>query len=86
MHTRCKSDIFRPKHRVDHFITTTYQLHHVLFSSKEPRGFRTTSKDPSWSQAMHDELRALHDQEPWDLVPHPSSLNIVGSKWVSYHI
>ncbi|XP_023763022.1 uncharacterized mitochondrial protein AtMg00820-like [Lactuca sativa] len=82
MHTHSKSIIFRPKHRADISITTTCRLHNALFSAKEPRGFKTASKDPSWSQTMHDELRALHEQNTWDLVPRPSSSNVVGSKWI----
>jgi hypothetical protein len=31
---------------------------------------------------MKDELTALHQQHTWDLVPHHSSMNIVGSRWV----
>lgn len=49
-------------------------LNHVLS--------KTAIRDPSWFQAMQDEISTLHDNHTWVLVPRPSHCNVVGSKWV----
>ena len=34
---------------------------------------------------MKDELQAVHNNNTWELLPQPSKINVVSSKWV-YHI
>ncbi|XP_014490623.1 uncharacterized protein LOC106753333 [Vigna radiata var. radiata] len=82
MVTRAKSGIFRPRHFAD---ITTYQpssLLYALVTTSTPKGFKSAAKHPGWLDAMHKELLALHSNNTWDLVPHPSNTNIVGAKWV----
>ncbi|KAI3694073.1 hypothetical protein L1987_77032 [Smallanthus sonchifolius] len=82
MTTRAKDGIFKPKHFSHLAPLTTHPLHHSLFSSHIPKGIKTALKNPKWIQAMHDELKALHANQTWTLVPRPTSTNIVGSKWI----
>ncbi|XP_022003631.1 uncharacterized mitochondrial protein AtMg00820-like [Helianthus annuus] len=82
MTTRAKDGIFKPKHFANLSQTTTHPLHHSLFSSHIPKGIKTALKNPKWIQAMHDELKALHANQTWTLVPRPASTNIIGSKWI----
>lgn len=36
-------------------------------------------------KAMKDEYDALVENKTWDLVPHPSNVNIIQSLWISRH-
>ena len=31
---------------------------------------------------MKEEIKALHDNQTWDLVPRPTNTNVISSKWV----
>ncbi|WVY92073.1 hypothetical protein V8G54_037587 [Vigna mungo] len=78
--TRAKSGIFRPRHFAD---ITTYQPFSLLcamLTTSTSKGFKFAGKHPGWLDAMHKELLALHSNNTWDLVPCPSSTNIVGTK------
>ncbi|MFS7939299.1 putative RNA-directed DNA polymerase [Helianthus anomalus] len=82
MTTRAKDGIFKPKHFSHLAQLTTHPLHQSLFSSHIPKGIKTALKNPKWIQAMDDELKALHVNQTWTLVPRPTSTNIIGSKWI----
>ncbi|GFS29102.1 hypothetical protein Acr_00g0005400 [Actinidia rufa] len=81
MVTRAEASIFRPRY-------PTYLSHHVssllhaLFTTPEPRGFKSTSKNPTWLAVMDDKIQALYDNCTWDLILWPPQKNIMGSKWV----
>ena len=49
---------------------------------REPKGYLTTLKIPHWLKAMQEDIKALTHNHTWDLVPRPSTANVVGSKWV----
>jgi hypothetical protein len=56
---------------------------------KEPKGFKSAAKSLEWLAAMDEEIRALKLNQTWELVPRPSAMNVVGSKWVfrtNYHL
>jgi len=36
----------------------------------------------TWHTAMQEELRALHSNQTWSLVPPHPSMNAIGSRWV----
>ncbi|GJS99576.1 retrovirus-related pol polyprotein from transposon RE1 [Tanacetum coccineum] len=82
MVTRSKNGIVKTRHFADRLHVTKSIIHHSLFVSKEPKGFKSAAKDPKWFAAMRDEINALKLNATWDLVPHPNKSNIVGSKWV----
>ena len=48
----------------------------------EPKTLKTALKNPLWTQAMKEELQALHQNQTWVLVPRPNNVNVIGSKWV----
>lgn len=88
MITRAKAGVFKPKYKADLAALQSHALHVALSSVIEPRGFKSASKDPKWMAAMVDEIEALNQNNTWTLVPRPSSMNVVGSKWVlrvKYH-
>ncbi|GKD14290.1 putative zinc finger, CCHC-type containing protein [Tanacetum coccineum] len=82
MVTRSKNGIVKTRHFANLSHLTKSSLHHSLFASKEPKGFKSAAKDPKWFAAMCDEMKALKFNATWDLVPRPTKSNIVGSKWV----
>jgi hypothetical protein len=40
--------------------------------------------DPNWWRAM-EEYEALQANHTWELVPHPSSANVITGKWIFKH-
>nr|GEW28338.1 putative ribonuclease H-like domain-containing protein [Tanacetum cinerariifolium] len=74
------------------FITTIHQrtnhkdLQNCLFacflSQKEPKKVIHALKDPSWIEAMHEELLQFKLQEVWTLVDLPYGKSIICIKWV----
>ncbi|GKU93642.1 hypothetical protein SLEP1_g7218 [Rubroshorea leprosula] len=49
---------------------------------KEPKTFKEACQFSEWRSAMVDEFSALLKNNTWSLVPCPSTVNVVGSKWV----
>ncbi|KAM0033618.1 putative RNA-directed DNA polymerase [Helianthus debilis subsp. tardiflorus] len=82
MTTRSKLGIFKPKHFANLTEFHSNQLPHALFATHVRKGFKTASKTPKWVDAMNDELRALHNNNTWELVQRPPHSNVVGSKWI----
>ncbi|KAJ0536907.1 putative RNA-directed DNA polymerase [Helianthus annuus] len=90
MVTRSKVGTFKPNLKHTSYLANAMHscLHAALLTNTIPKGFKSASKHPHWMVAMQDELKALHRNQTWTLVPRPSSTNIVGSKWVfrtKYH-
>lgn len=79
MRTRSRNGISKTKSFPDF---TPTGLLAALLATNEPKGFKSTLKHPGWVVAMDDELQALHKNHTWDVVPRPSGVNIVGSKWI----
>lgn len=85
MTTRSKAGISKRKYFVD--IAST-KLLTALATSTIPKGFKSATKHPEWVAAMEEEIKALHNNDTWDLIPCPKNANVVGSKWVfriKYH-
>ncbi|GJZ59611.1 putative ribonuclease H-like domain-containing protein [Tanacetum coccineum] len=49
---------------------------------KEPKMVIHALKDPSWIEAMHEELLQFKLQEVWTLVDLPNGKRAIGTKWV----
>ncbi|GJY72659.1 putative ribonuclease H-like domain-containing protein [Tanacetum coccineum] len=74
------------------FVSTIQQrtnhkdLQNCLFacflSQEEPKKVIHTLKDPSWIEAMQEELLQFKLQEVWTLVDLPNGKRAIGSKWV----
>ncbi|GKA37424.1 putative ribonuclease H-like domain-containing protein [Tanacetum coccineum] len=74
------------------FISAVYEgkthedLHTCLFacflSLEEPKKVIQALKDPSWIEAMQEELLQFKLQQVWTLVDLPHSKRAIGTKWV----
>ncbi|GJX61529.1 putative ribonuclease H-like domain-containing protein [Tanacetum coccineum] len=53
-----------------------------FLSQKEPKKVIHALKDPSWIEAMQEELLQLKLQEVWTLVDLPNGKRPIGTKWV----
>ena len=82
MITQTKAGMFKTPHPGNLGILSSSGLLSTLLASTEPKGFKSTAKNPTWVAAMDEEIRALQQIDTWTLVLHPANTNIVGSKWV----
>jgi hypothetical protein len=78
MVTRWAAGVLQPIERLVLSTTTSSAL------SPEPSSVRVALADPSWQRAM-EEYEALQANHTWDLVPRPSSANVVTGKWIFKH-
>ncbi|GJT21818.1 putative ribonuclease H-like domain-containing protein [Tanacetum coccineum] len=62
-------------------LTTRIHKDHPL-DQEEPKKAIHALKDPSWIEAMQDELLQFKLQEVWTLVDLPNGKRAIGSKWV----
>ncbi|GKE76865.1 putative ribonuclease H-like domain-containing protein, partial [Tanacetum coccineum] len=62
-------------HRLDHVIGDVQ-------SGEEPKKVIQAFKDPSWIEAMQDELLQFKLQQVWTLVDLPHGKRAIGTKWV----
>lgn len=55
----------------------------VLYINEEdPEKFEETVKHDKWKKAMEAEIKAIKENETWELVDAPSNAKIIGVKWV----
>jgi hypothetical protein len=54
----------------------------LLSPSSQPIAFSDADKYVAWHDAMCDEIKALHSNHTWSLVPFHPSMNVVGSRWI----
>lgn len=48
----------------------------------EPKSYKEATSHPLWIAAMQSEIKALHDNQTWDLVVLPPGKKSIGSIWV----
>ncbi|GJY46784.1 putative ribonuclease H-like domain-containing protein [Tanacetum coccineum] len=62
-------------------LDTTIQVS-LIPTTKEPKKVIHALKDPSWIEAMQEELLQLKLQDVWTLVDLPNRKRAIGTKWV----
>ncbi|KAJ4761435.1 hypothetical protein LUZ62_071810 [Rhynchospora pubera] len=75
MTTRSKDNSRKPRYFPE------FVAFHASLES-EPTSFTKANSDPTWRQAMANELDALARNNTWSLVPPPQNQKIIGCKWV----
>jgi hypothetical protein len=48
----------------------------------EPSSYEEATKGPEWRKAMEEEIKALNENQTWDLVPRPNEVKPISCKWV----
>nr|GFB14308.1 copia protein [Tanacetum cinerariifolium] len=54
----------------------------TISSPEEPKKISDALKDPSWVEAMQEELLQFKIQNVWSLVNYPEGVRPIGTKWV----
>ena len=54
----------------------------VSLPQQEPLSFKDANKYLIWHNVMQEEIRALHSNQTWSLVPSHQSMNVIGNRWV----
>ena len=57
-------------------------LEQLLVSAEEPPTFALAERDANWRQAMLEEMKAIEENETWELVDPPPGSRSIGLKWV----
>ncbi|CAH9104736.1 unnamed protein product, partial [Cuscuta epithymum] len=90
--SRASTSHYRPATHNTHPMVTRAQTNSLkpkLFTSHisspctlEPSTYAQAVKYPHWQQAMHQEYAALMRNKTWSIVPCPTNVNVIGSKWI----
>ncbi|XP_073294588.1 uncharacterized protein [Primulina huaijiensis] len=57
-------------------------MHAAFISQDEPMKIEEAFLDPSWIEAMEEELNQFKRNEVWLLVPRPSHQAVIGTRWI----
>ncbi|GJV52276.1 retrovirus-related pol polyprotein from transposon TNT 1-94 [Tanacetum coccineum] len=55
---------------------------HSLFEHPEPKNFKQAMTEPSWINAMQEEIHEFQRLEIWELVPCPDKVILIKLKWI----
>lgn len=69
----------QPPHRFQDFYLNVVE---DLSCSNLPQNAAQALLHPGWKEAMEDELRSIHRNNTWDLVPLPLDRQAISTKWV----
>ena len=78
----------RMKNPVVRYGYNEYMAHHYAYMMKisedrEPETYAEAAEDPRWIEAMREEMRALVENDTWDLVPASETMpKPIGCRWV----
>ncbi|KAJ9558078.1 hypothetical protein OSB04_012692 [Centaurea solstitialis] len=72
------------RHKSKQTVTSSSHLSLIscFLSQEEPKKAHDAMKDPSWIEAMKEELLQFVLQHVWDLVDLPSGHRAIGTKWI----
>lgn len=59
--------------------------HHIFIKTSNmitSKSYGDAFVDSHWQEAMKEVMEALHEYHTWSLVPRPTNINIVSSKWI----
>ncbi|CAL1391452.1 unnamed protein product [Linum trigynum] len=54
----------------------------IIEEEKEPTSYEEASKHEKWRKAMKEEIRALIENETWEIVPKPMNAQPISCKWI----
>ncbi|XP_075096344.1 uncharacterized protein LOC107777081 [Nicotiana tabacum] len=64
-------------------LSPKYQSYMSVFSSViEPANYSEVVKDPRWVEAMNEEIKALENNNTWEIVTLPEGKKPIGCKWI----
>lgn len=72
----------------DNFLSRHETFLVAIRANVEVISFKEAMRDERWKEAMKAEIRALEDNDTWELVSLPSNKNVLGCRWVykiKYH-
>ncbi|KAK4384556.1 Retrovirus-related Pol polyprotein from transposon TNT 1-94 [Sesamum angolense] len=77
----------RDRERRESRIPSRYKDFHLALNtvSNEPSSYEEALKtvdSEKWIKAMNEEIKALHDNNTWTLVPKPKDASVVDCKWI----
>ncbi|GJX71180.1 retrovirus-related pol polyprotein from transposon TNT 1-94 [Tanacetum coccineum] len=55
---------------------------HTPFEHLEPKNFKLAMTEPSWIDAMQEEIHEFQRQEVWELMPCPDKVLLIKLKWI----
>ena len=70
----------RPPKDANFSVATSSRV--ATLPQQEPLSFKDANRYLVWHNAMQEEIRALHSNHTWSLVPSHPSMNVIGSRWV----
>ncbi|GJT10902.1 retrovirus-related pol polyprotein from transposon TNT 1-94 [Tanacetum coccineum] len=56
--------------------------HSLIISQVEPKNFKQAMTEPSWINAMQEEIHEFERLEVWELVPCPDNVFLIKLKWI----
>ncbi|XP_075475051.1 uncharacterized protein LOC142505820 [Primulina tabacum] len=57
-------------------------MHASFISQLEPKKIDDALHDTNWIDAMQEELNQFERSKVWPLVPRPTNMNVIGTRWV----